>query len=72
MGCRAGCTTARRAFVGMDLTPPDLRFDHIAESMGVRGFQVERAADLRKVLREALVYSGPTLVDLTIDAPFSP
>lgn len=59
-----------RKFVEMNLTPPDLRFDRIAESMGVRGFRVETPNDLAKVLREALALGAPSLVDVAIEAPF--
>lgn len=60
-----------RKFVGMDLTPPDLRFDRIAESMGVQAWHVEKIQDLPKILREAFAQNQPTLVNVIVDAPFS-
>ena len=38
----------------MDLTEPDLRFDKMAEAMGVPGIRVEQPADLAGALREAV------------------
>ena len=35
-----------RKFVGMDLTDPDLRFDQMAEAMGVPAVRVEQPEDL--------------------------
>lgn len=51
-----------RKFVRMDLTSPDLQFDRIAESTGVRGFHVENPSDLSKTLREALAHNAPSLL----------
>ena len=41
-----GAAARTRKFVAMDLTDPDLRFDRLAEAMGVRGRRVERPEDL--------------------------
>ena len=42
------------------------RTDHaaVARAFGVRAWTVEEPADLRPVLREAIAYDGPTLVDI--------
>jgi len=58
-----------RRFVEMDLTDPDLRFDRMAESMGVPGRRVERPEDLAPALREAIAHDGPSLVDVALESP---
>ena len=55
-----------RQFVAMDLVDPDLRFDRMAESMGVPAWRVERPDQLAPALREAMA-AGPALVDVVID-----
>jgi len=57
-----------RKFVAMDLTDPPLRYDRIAESMGVHGRRVERAEDLRPALEEALGLGAPAVVDVAIQS----
>ena len=56
-----------RKFVEMDLAEPGLRFDRMAESMGVAGWRVEQPDKLAGVLREAMAHPGPSLVDVVID-----
>jgi thiamine pyrophosphate-dependent acetolactate synthase large subunit-like protein len=58
-----------RKFVAMDLTDPDLRFDRMAEAMGVPGRRVERPDELAPALREALAHAGPSLVDVVLESP---
>ncbi|HZP95505.1 MAG TPA: thiamine pyrophosphate-binding protein [Candidatus Limnocylindria bacterium] len=58
---------ARREFVALDLVDPPLRFDRIAEAMGVHGRRVERPQDLRPALDEALALGAPALVDVVVD-----
>jgi benzoylformate decarboxylase len=63
-------TAARgRKFVAMDLTDPELRFDRMAESMGVRGQRVERPEELAGALRDAIAHGGPALVDVSMESP---
>ena len=63
-------TAARgRKFVAMDLIDPELRFDRMAESMGVLGFRVDKPADLASTLRKAIEHDGPSLVDVVMESP---
>ncbi|MCC6174753.1 MAG: thiamine pyrophosphate-binding protein [Chloroflexi bacterium] len=56
-----------RKFIGLDLTDPDLRFDRIAEAMGVPARRVERPADLAGALREGIGHDGPFLIDVALE-----
>ncbi len=59
-----------RKFVELDLTDPDLRFDKMAESMGVPALRVEQPDDLAPALREAIGHQGgPFLVDVALESP---
>jgi len=54
----------------MDLVEPDLRFDRLAEAMGVPGRRVERPEELAPVLAEAIRHEGgPFLVDVVLESP---
>jgi benzoylformate decarboxylase len=55
-----------RRFVELDLTDPPLRYDRIAESMGVHGRRVERPEDIRPALEEAFALGAPALVDVAV------
>ncbi len=50
---------------GVDLEPID--FAGIAKSCGIGGFTLDRAENAESVLREALNYPGPALVDAVVD-----
>jgi benzoylformate decarboxylase len=58
-----------RGFLAMDLTDPELRFDRMAESMGVPGFRVDKPGDLAPILKKALSHDGPSLVDVAMESP---
>jgi len=59
-----------RKFIGMDLTEPVLRFDRMAESMGVPAVRVEQPHDLAGALAEAMNHKdGPYLVDVALEGP---
>jgi benzoylformate decarboxylase len=65
-----GSAARGRDFVAMDLVEPDLRFDRMAESMGVPARRVERPEDLAPVLGEAMRHpDGPFLVDVVLESP---
>lgn len=49
---------------GTELDNPD--FGALAEAAGIKGFRVSDPAQLENVLREALAYSGPVVVDAVV------
>ena len=54
----------------MDLTDPELRFDRMAEAMGVPARRVEQPGELAPTLREAIAHpDGPSLVDVVMESP---
>jgi len=53
----------------MDLTDPELRFDRMAEAMGVPAWRVEHPDQIGPALREALAVDGPSLVDVVMEGP---
>ncbi len=50
-----------------DLCHPELRFDRIAESMGVKAIRVEKPEQIEGAIAKALAYQGPFLIDTVID-----
>lgn len=61
-----------KGMAGLGLQPyetslPPTDFALLALAMGARGLTVERAHDLRPVLREAMATAGPVVVDVLID-----
>jgi benzoylformate decarboxylase len=50
-----------------DFGEPELRFDRMAESMGVPAVRVETGAQVRPAITRALETDGPFLIDLVID-----
>jgi benzoylformate decarboxylase len=55
-----------RRFVELKLAPPELRFDRIAESMGVAAVRVERPQDVGPAVRAALATGHPALIDVVV------
>jgi benzoylformate decarboxylase len=65
-----GSAARDREFVAMDLTEPELRFDRMAEAMGVPARRVERPEELPGALEEAMSHrGGPYLLDVVIESP---
>jgi benzoylformate decarboxylase len=65
-----GEAASGREFVAMDLTEPELRFDRMAEAMGVPAMRVEDPSALPAVLEEAIGHrGGPFLVDVVLESP---
>jgi benzoylformate decarboxylase len=56
-----------RRFMHTDLEDPPIRYDRLAESMGVWGRRVDRPDELAESLREALAVPGPSLLDVVVD-----
>jgi benzoylformate decarboxylase len=50
-----------------DLGDPELRFDRIAESLGVPAVRVETGSHIRPAITQALQTDGPFLIDLVIN-----
>jgi pyruvate dehydrogenase (quinone) len=50
---------------GVDV--PNCNFAKMAEAVGIRGFRVENAGDLKSSLRAALGHKGPAVVDVVIN-----
>jgi len=65
-----GEAASGREFVAMDLTQPELRFDRMAESMGVPSRRVEDPEQLPAALEEAIGHrGGPFLLDVVLESP---
>jgi benzoylformate decarboxylase len=63
-----GSSAHNRDFVAMDLVDPELRFDRLAEAMGVPSRRVEQLHELAPALQEAMAHQGgPFLVDVVIE-----
>ena len=58
---------AARPFVELDLAGPELRFDRIAESLGVPGQRIERPEEIGPALKRAMSSGGPSLLDVILD-----
>ena len=50
----------------MDLAPPEIRFDLLAESMGLTGLRATDAHSLREAIRHAASLRGPSLIDVIV------
>src|SRR5919197_5552700 len=59
-----------RQFVGMDLVEPELRFDQLAEAMGVPARRVDTQDELAPALEASTGHQGgPFLLDVVLDSP---
>jgi thiamine pyrophosphate-dependent acetolactate synthase large subunit-like protein len=61
-----GPKSGDRRFVEMDLREPPLRFDLLAQAMGVHGRRVEKPDEIGPALKEALAMNAPALIDVAI------
>ena len=55
-----------RLFMHTDIVDPAIRYDRLAESLGVKGWRVEKPEELRPALESALALGEPALVDVSI------
>ena len=62
-----GPAKAQDRYFGMDFRDPPIAFPALAQSLGVKAYQVTDPGELVPTLREALAYSGgPRLVDVHV------
>lgn len=52
---------------GMELDEPVIDFSQLSQSMGVKGFKVERPEELPGALKSALSSTGPTLIEVFVE-----
>ncbi|MGF1647980.1 MAG: thiamine pyrophosphate-binding protein [Kineosporiaceae bacterium] len=55
-----------------DLSEPPIRFDTLAESMGVTGIRVEKSEQIGSALDDALDERGPVLLDVVVEGDVHP
>lgn len=58
--------------ISFDLSSPPLRFDAMAESMGVKAMRVETAGQIIPAIEAALAHRGPFLLDVAIEGDVHP
>lgn len=49
-----------------DICDPEIRFDQLAQAMGVEAVRVEKPDQISPAIRKALAHNGPFLIDLVI------
>ncbi|MSQ27372.1 MAG: thiamine pyrophosphate-binding protein [Dehalococcoidia bacterium] len=64
-----GSKAKDRKFVELDLNNPPLRFDLLANAMGVPSRRVERPEEIASALREGIAHNGPYLIDVAMEGP---
>lgn len=55
-----------------DLSEPPIRFDDLAQSMGVLGLRVDKTEQIRPAIADALAHPGPALIELVIEGNVRP
>lgn len=55
-----------------DLSEPAIRFDDLAESMGVKGIRIEKPDQVSSGISAALEHPGPALIELVIEGDVRP
>ena len=58
--------------LAFDLSEPAIRFDRMADSMGVLGLRVETPDQIGPALDRALAHPGPALIDVVIAGDIHP
>jgi benzoylformate decarboxylase len=65
-----GPAAKQQTYIGIDLIRPAIQFVELARALGVHAERAERPADLQQAIKEALQRSGPTLIDVPLEADF--
>jgi benzoylformate decarboxylase len=65
-----GPAAKQQTYIGIDLVRPAIQFVELARALGVHAERAERPAELQQAIKEALQRSGPTLIDVPLDAEF--
>ena len=42
-------------------------FVQLSKSYGIKGYNIRRSADVRRIMKAALAYKGPVLVNVEVD-----
>jgi len=58
--------------LSFDLSYPAIRFDQMAQSMGVQAVRVERPEEIAPAIAKALAHKGPFLIDLVLEGSYHP
>jgi thiamine pyrophosphate-dependent acetolactate synthase large subunit-like protein len=58
--------------LSFDLSKPGLRFDLLAESMGVPALRVEKPEEIAGAIKQALSHKGPFLIDVVLEGNIHP
>jgi len=58
--------------LSFDLSYPAIRFDQIAQSMGVQAVRVEKPWEIAPAVRQAVATPGPFLIDLLLESSTHP
>jgi benzoylformate decarboxylase len=58
--------------LSFDLSKPTLRFDQMAQSMGMEGCRVEHPEQIKPAIARAAAHPGPFLIDLVIEGDCHP
>jgi benzoylformate decarboxylase len=58
--------------LSFDLSKPEIRFDQLAQSMGVAATRVETADQIGPAIRAALAHDGPYLLDVVLEGNTHP
>ncbi|GAA4412246.1 thiamine pyrophosphate-binding protein [Nibrella viscosa] len=62
----------RKHPLSFDLSYPPIRFDLLAQSMGVNAVRVEKAEDIQPAIERMLADDKPFLIDLVLEGDFHP
>lgn len=55
-----------------DLSKPEIRFDQMAQSLGVEAVRVEQPQEIAPAIERALAHDGPFLIDLVLEGDIHP